>query len=180
MPLIQSIVPLIRTALKERAQVETDEVTRAESVEALTRHIDSAALAPLAGLVESLRDPLPAVRASAAAVLAELGPGARDASSALIQAALRDTEPRVRVQAAVAVWHVERRTQVALPILIAGLESTDEYLRWIAADCLGEIGAEAHEALPALHAALNEPSQPPMIRRSLKLAVDRIERGTTG
>src|SRR5262249_29478781 len=44
----------------------------------------------------------------------------------------------VRVQAARALWQIDKQTELAILVLVEALRSDDEILRWIAADCLGE------------------------------------------
>ncbi len=52
--------------------------------------------------------------------------------------------------------------------------------RWIAADCLGEIGPEAREAIPALQQVLAGPLRSRMIRMSIALALQRIDPDVAG
>jgi HEAT repeat protein len=178
---LQAVLPLVLAALKEVAQREGDDAVRAEAAEALNRHLDPRGDgSPVPALVEALRDPAAAVRFGAAAALADLGAEARAAASALTNVMLWDKDERVRVQSAVALWRSDRRDRVTVPVLALALRSDDEYLRWIAADCLGDIGAAAHEAVPALRDALADDYRAPLIRRSVALALQRIECALAG
>jgi hypothetical protein len=73
---------------------------------------------------------------------------------------LRDPELAVRVQAGAALWRVGRRLVPALPALVEGLRSGDEIIGWTAADCLGDMGAEAADAVPGLLEALGTKQRP--------------------
>jgi hypothetical protein len=45
---------------------------------------------------------------------------------------------------------------------------------WIAADCLGQIGPEARDAVPELQRALRRPYKIGLIRKGVALALQRI------
>jgi HEAT repeat protein len=86
-----------------------------------------------------------------------------------------DPDPRVRLEAAVALWRIDRSAGKVVPTLIKALRAEDELLRWIAADCLGDIGPEAADAVPTLLAALRENFKLGMIRLGVALALQRID-----
>jgi HEAT repeat protein len=60
-------------------------------------------------------------------------------------------------------------------VLIEALRADDEVLRWIAADCLGDIGPPAAAAAAALEEALNGNFQIAHVRTGIKLALERIK-----
>jgi HEAT repeat protein len=60
-------------------------------------------------------------------------------------------------------------------VLIEALQAADESLRWVAADCLGDMGPEARDAVPALVEALRGPIKARLVRMSLGLALERID-----
>src|SRR5262249_17140181 len=117
----------------------------------------------------------PYMRANAANALGQLGTEARDAVAALTTASLRDPDLRVRLEAAVALWRIDKRVGRPLPVLIEALKAEDEALRWGAADCPGDMGPEARDAVPALVEALRSPIKARLVRMSLGLALERID-----
>src|SRR5262245_40132042 len=142
-----AVIPRLRTALQNVVLTDGDEAVRPVAVDAL------AALGPMTishvpGLIESLGSPVPAARAAAAQDLAQLGTEARDSIPSLISTCLNDPDLAVRVHAGVALWRVGRRLFPALPALIEGLQRGDAMTCWTAADCLGDMGADAAEAVP--------------------------------
>jgi hypothetical protein len=55
------------------------------------------------------------------------------------------------------------------------LRAEDEVLRWMAADCLGDIGPRAAAAVPALQSALQIHFEIAHVRTGLSIALDRIQ-----
>src|SRR5438067_1387202 len=107
-------------------------------------------------LGRALKSKKPAVRRNAAYVLAEIGPGAREAVAAL-GAALQDPDREVRRNAAETLAEIGLDAKEAVPGLIGGLKDTDREVRRRCAAALAEIGADAQEAVPALVKALKDP-----------------------
>jgi HEAT repeat protein len=171
---VQAALSFIHAGLKESALKETDPAIRAEAELALSRDLEPLSHSQVPVLIAALKDELASVRFSAAAALADVGPPANAATASLIRLAMWDQSLRVRVQAAAALWRIDRRDRLAVPVLIEGVQSDDEHALWIAADCLGDIGPEAREAVPALREALGRPCKHPMIRQSVVLALERI------
>jgi HEAT repeat protein len=92
-------------------------------------------------------------RAEAASLLGELGKEATSAIPALGEA-LSDQDETVRLNAAFSLWSLDHQhLDRSLPILVRQLKGADEFLVYRAAIYLGEMGAAAHPAIPALEAA---------------------------
>jgi len=98
-------------------------------------------------------------RSLAADVLGEIGNAARDAVRAL-RACLEDRSFHsmwVKLQAARAIWRIDRSTDGSLPVLLGLLRDLGQVGALVAtqaAEALGEMGAVAREAIPVLRAAL--------------------------
>lgn len=108
----------------------------------------------LGTLEAMLGDSDSAVRYWAAVGLVALGPDARPASGALVQA-LSDPAPNVRLAAAEALCNLGHE-QDALPVLVEGLEDDDGWVRLHAAIVLQHIGQPARGVLPQIKKALDE------------------------
>jgi HEAT repeat protein len=107
-------------------------------------------------LVEALRDESAEVRAAAARALARFGPDL-DRETPTLLAMLGHDETNVRKacdEALEAAWP----NPALVSTLIESLASRDRTVRFHAAQLLGRIGPEASDAIPALIAALKEPS----------------------
>jgi len=107
----------------------------------------------IGALNDSNRGPKPGmtlyVKESAARVLGEIGPEARAAVSPLTRL-LGDTNSYTRVRAAIALWRINRDTNV-IPVLYAELESASEapaYGRILTA--LRQMGPSAMAAVPVI------------------------------
>jgi HEAT repeat protein len=173
---MQWVLPALQRALKEVALDDRDPSVRNQAVEALSQHIGPHAGQQLSALSEALRDELPAVRLGATRALAELGPRGYPAIPGLIHVSQWDHDGAVRTHAAVAIWKIDRRDRIAVPVLMRSLREPDEVLRWVAADCLGDIGADAADAVADLRMALADTYRTPLVRQAIKLALERIER----
>jgi HEAT repeat protein len=92
-------------------------------------------------------------RMLSAQALGHLGPKAKDALPALHQA-LADPDPQVRVDAANAVWQIERDAGRVVPVLAealkGGADGSESAARHRAVRGLRELGPAAMEAFPAL------------------------------
>ena len=93
------------------------------------------------------------VRKMAASALGEIGPDARQAIPALIQA-LGDVDEGVRRRVALSLGEMGAEARSAAPALILTLRDGSSSVRRWAAAALGEIGPTAPAAIPALIAAL--------------------------
>jgi HEAT repeat protein len=97
-------------------------------------------------------------RRLAAHALAEIGPAAREAVPALIEA-LRDPESFVRVWAAAALARVQAESPDAVPALVAGTRDGISFVRSLAAWHLGRLGPEhpgIESVVPELRELLND------------------------
>ena len=74
-----------------------------------------------------------------------------------------------------AVWKIEHRAPLVLLVLTKALADDNEMVCWMAADALGQIGAEAREAVPAIQRALQRDFKVALIRRGLVLALKSID-----
>src|SRR5207253_4257945 len=117
---------------------------------------------------------LAVVRFNAAMALGDLGREARPAVAGLIRAHLHDQDAGVRVAATVALWKIEHRDTQVLPALIKAVQNEDEFVCWMAADCLGDIGPAAKEAIPALQAASKRKFKVALIQKGVTLALQRV------
>jgi HEAT repeat protein len=168
------VLPVLRAALQETAAKDNDETVRAQAAHALLE-IGPEPNSEVAGLIDSLQNELEILRFHAAIALGDLGRHADPAIPILIHTALWDKDPAVRVEAAVALWKIDRRGPLVIPALIKALADDNELICWIAADCLGQIGPEARQAVPALQQALQRPFKIGLIRRGVALALERID-----
>jgi HEAT repeat protein len=168
------VLPALHAALKGAALQDADEAVRTAAVRALLQAGPQPA-SEVAALVDALHEEIDVVRFHAAIALGNLGREARAAVPALTHAHLWDADPAVRVEAAVALWKIDRKGAVVIPALIKALGDDNEMLCWIAADCLGQMGPEAREAVPALRQALLRPFKISLIRKGVTLALQEID-----
>ena len=90
----------------------------------------------------------------AARILEELGPAAKAAVPALLRAA--GTNARVRNSAIRAIAKIHSDSEAVIPFLIEALQNSDLNIRIAAAVNLGQFGAAAKPALPAMAELLND------------------------
>jgi HEAT repeat protein len=164
----------VHTSLKRASLWDDDETIRAQAVEILVQ-AGEWSRPPIADLIQALNDANAPIRFSAAQALGERGEESQPAVGLLLQKALRDPDGGVRM----ALYKIDRHEEKILPMLIKALQGPDEVRRWIAADCLGEIGPAAREALPALREVLRQEFKSPLIRASVALALEKIEQTKT-
>jgi HEAT repeat protein len=170
----QAAVAAVYDRVKTVVLTDPTEDVRTAGLNALTL-LGPRARTEVPAHVAALKDELPDVRAEAARELGGLGPDARDAIPALIPLTGYDPDPRVRVEAAAALWRIDHHPAKVVPTCIAALDSADEAVRFVAADCLGEIGPDARAAVPALLAAHATPTRAGLVRVAVRLALERID-----
>jgi HEAT repeat protein len=122
-----------------------------------------------------MQEELEVVRFHAALALGKQGGAAQASVAGLIPTALWDKDPAVRVGAALALWKIDRRGPLVIPALVKALNDQNEFICWMAADCLGEMGPEAREAIPALQQAMHRPFQMAFIKRGVALALEQLD-----
>jgi len=98
---------------------------------------------------------IPRVRVAAAQVLGDLGPAARNAVPALVEA-LRDRDPTLRRNAAFALGKIRAKPALVVPALAGLLSDRNEEVRMYAAIALKKFGSQAVSAVPDLIAALTD------------------------
>jgi hypothetical protein len=127
----------------------------------------------LAVLQAALADPNLYIRQQVADVLGSAGPEARGAAPAL-RKALKDESAFVRLNAAAALWRLTGEAETARPVLVAALKPEEPaQVRAHAARKLGEVGAAARAAVPALLEVWRDPDL--NARTSAGLALKAID-----
>jgi HEAT repeat protein len=171
---IQRVLPVLRNALAEVALHDGEEGVRAEAARTLLRAGPQPAT-QLAALVDALHSEVDIMRFHAAISLGNLRPDSRPAVATLIHTSLWDTDPAVRIEAAMALWKIDRKLPLVLHVLVKALEDVNELICWIAAERLGELGPAAREAVPALRQTLQRDFRVSLIKKAVLLALERID-----
>jgi HEAT repeat protein len=167
-------LPALLDSLEEAALHDGDDGVRAEAVRALLCAGPQPAT-EVSPLIDALHSEVDVVRFHAAVALGDFGPDGRPAVPTLIHASLWDDEPAVRIGAAMALWKIDRKGPLVLHVLTGALGDANELVCWVAADCLGQIGPAAREAAPALRQALRRDFRLSLIKRAVRLALERID-----
>ncbi|HTU17396.1 MAG TPA: HEAT repeat domain-containing protein, partial [Gemmataceae bacterium] len=171
---VRRLLPMIQTALKEAALNDGEDRVRAEAARALLR-AGPQSDTPIAALVDALHSEVDVVRFHAAISLGDLGSDGRPAAADLIHTSFWDDDPAVRVEAATALWKIDRKLPLVLHVLVKALEDANELICWIAAERLAQLGSAAHEAIPALQHALQRDFRVSLIKKAVLLALERID-----
>jgi HEAT repeat protein len=153
-------------------QLKDSEPRRAaKAMTALTK-IGEPAVDPL---IEVLKDKDEEARPLAAQVLGDIGPAAKKAIPALIEALKDDdADPSVRNSAASALAEMGPAAKPAVPALLAALKDDDAGVRGSAAFTLGKVGAEAKTVLGPLLEALDD--EEASVRSNILLTVAGLGR----
>lgn len=154
----------------ERKYVEALAESRADSPAAVEAAVLAARRQHARTLAARMNHESEPWRIAAARSLSELGPDAKDAVPALIQAALEGDSVQVRRASIGAICRIGPEAAAAVPALIDALEDEDCPIRGLVADALGYIGPEARDAIPALTKAMEDRS----LQGSAKNALDKI------
>lgn len=148
-------------ALERVAQEPDDKVQRA--VQEALQKIGRPTPADVLLFVDALKAANASFRADAVAALLDIHKQAKGSAPELKKAvpaladALRDSDPRVRVRAAQALWAIDRRDESAVPVLVVAMsELGDDDNRVQAMRIVAEIGPKASPAVPALHDVLKK------------------------
>jgi HEAT repeat protein len=171
---IRQVLPALRATLGEAALHDGDDSVRAGAARALLRAGPQPAT-EIAALVDALHSAVDVVRFHAATALGGLGRDGRAAEPDLIHASLWDGRSAVRLGAAMALWKVGHKGPLVLEVLTEALGDADELVCWVAAECLGQMGPEAHEAVPALRQALGRDYRLALVKTGVRLALERID-----
>jgi HEAT repeat protein len=176
---VHRLMPVLRAALQETALHDDDASVRTHAAQALLQ-VGPEPDSEVAGLTDSLQNELAVIRFHAAVALGDSGRDARAAVPGLTHTALWDDDPAVRVEAAAALWKIDHgKGPLVVGALSKALADDNELICWMAADCLGQIGPKAREAVPALRQALRRPFKVGLIRQGVALALQRINGQTT-
>jgi len=123
------------------------------------------------GLVITLKTGDPASRASAARILGELGPKAKEAVPALAEA-LKDEDKDVRRNALTSLGQMGRAAAEAVPAIVPTLGEASWETRKAAATALGAIGDPSAEK--PLKAARKDPND--KVREAAKRALGQLRK----
>jgi HEAT repeat protein len=188
-PVPEDVRPVLREVILDKRHP-----FRFRAMEAWSR-LGSADEATVSLLVRVLWEDGP-VRAKAAQLLGEIGPPGKEAVPSLVNV-LNGSDLEARIQAALALWKIDRRAHEVVPVLVSALKSlaprqgsalnlnepfgASPSARAVppcqlAADALGQIGPDAQAAVPALAELLRMP-QFSLCRPSYAHALWKIDRG---
>ena len=171
---IRRVLAAFRDGLSEAALHDGDDHVRNEAIRALLRAGPQPAT-QVAALVDALHSEIDVVRFHSAISLGDLGSEGRPAVAALIHTSLWDEASAVRVEAAMALWKIERKLPLVLHVLVNALEDSNELICWIAAERLGQLGPVARDATPALRQALQRDFRVSLIKKAVLLALECID-----
>jgi HEAT repeat protein len=155
-------------ALREAAKAEQSAI-RAAALTALS-HVESDPGALLPVLLTGLEDPERDVRHPAAEAIGRLGENGREAVPMLCRMLNAEEDRTVAIDAL-------RQVRVnSVPHLIEALQIKEPAVRLFACEALGQLGAEAKEAVPELRKLFDDEYD--FVRRQARNAIRAIERGS--
>ena len=82
-------------------------------------------------------------------------------------------EPYLRMEATIALWRINRQPSLVLPVLVDALSKTADPSKWEIFQAMGEMGADAKDAVPAIIKELK--SQNSEVRQRAAEALWRID-----
>ena len=145
----------------QKALHDPDADVRMAAAESLGRigHENAADRVPV--LEKAVSDSDESLKGRAIRELGQIGPSAKKATPTL-RAALHDSEPGIRLDAANSLWLIDRDAEEVVPVLAKLLEVPTEYRYRVnvpatAAYYLGKMGLAAEAAVPELTNALEHP-----------------------
>jgi HEAT repeat protein len=171
---VRRVLPALRAAVERVALHDDDDAVRTAAVHTLLRAGPQPAT-EIGALVDALRSEVDVVRFHAAIALGDFGGDGRPAMSALIAASHWDVEPAVRIGAAMALWKIDGDRPLVLYVLTEALGDANELICWVAAECLGQIGPAAQEAVPALRQAMRRDFRLALVKTGVRFALERID-----
>jgi HEAT repeat protein len=110
---------------------------------------------PLGYWAERLKSTSAQIRLEAAYKLGQLGPSARRAVPALIDALEADADQRVRLASATALGRIGAAASAAVPSLVEAVKTGNHDLASASARSLGNIGPQSRAAVPILTRAMS-------------------------
>jgi HEAT repeat protein len=176
---LASIGPDAASAVEDLARLaqarEGQLAVREQAVYALA-NIGPKAVKAVPALMDLLRDPNLNLRGRAALALGAIGPAAQPAVGALADALADNTDPTIKLFAAQALWVIDKKEQMALPVLCDLL--TDDQIslamRLQAVKTLTQMGSSAKAAFPALHRAGFDDNE--ALQKAIEIATEQIGR----
>jgi HEAT repeat protein len=164
-PRAAAVVPRLVKLLKD-----PDATVRIQAARALWQVDKAQTPRAVAALREALGDNSALIRRQAVLLLADIGPAAREATGSLVEA-LNDADDNVRRGSLHALTRIGPAAVV--PALIEALKHREANRREQAAFALGQFGAVARDALPALRTAMTDPA--PLVRVSAAQALWHVD-----
>ena len=162
-------IPFLVDALDDRS-----ELVRAVVISSLVRN----ARESVEPLIHAAQDDCPNEREGAVICLGRIAKG--NTEVALIKdtipvllTALTDDSPRVRANAARALWFADKNSDQVVPVLIQLWQDDDLDTRYVVAGTLEDIGPKAKDAIPTLRNGLNHKNG--LVRSWARAALQKID-----
>jgi HEAT repeat protein len=172
---LASIGPEAAPAVKVLADlVRTGGGALSEHAAYALQRIGPKAVGALPELAAALKDRNVQLRGRVALALAAVGEGAKPAVKDLVAALDANDDPNIRILLAQALWVIDRRVDLALPVLLEVIPDvklrTD--VRTAAVNVLALMGPAAKVAHPILQRVHDEPEE--VLRAAVAVAVERL------